>query len=364
MTNKNIKKKVNFKSTQSKALRIPAGKPQAQQQAGVPKRGSTQAYSQRSSRSSAFASMPQFTMAQIDPFAEESFGTKVPDDSTAPTATAFSRNLLPITVTTANPGMGQLFRYHPANWAVNPTGVTGTTWTWGTAYAGATVTSNIGALKANYTALKTVAWGLKISCRQNYAVATGMVHIAHVPDVIDGSTWSYPTSVSALEYAPYYRRIPVADLIQDDVIVNGRFTDATAFRFIDPAIGDAGSGTLAQANFPTPGWLGIMVWYEGNTTIADAIDIEYLAHYEGLPQTTSGTSGVIAATKCSPYSPTVLAATSFVGENTEPIRVTSECNENSPEFWATIEGVYNRGIQIANGVKSALRTAGYIATLI
>jgi hypothetical protein len=111
--------------------------------------------------------------------------------------------------------------------------VSATTWTTPAAYASFSA-ANVSSLANQFSAIRTVAWGLKITTRQAATAASGVVHIALISDNQAGTTWNVPQNVSQMENSPYYRRIPIADLIEDDVYVSGRYTDATAFGYYDP----------------------------------------------------------------------------------------------------------------------------------
>lgn len=314
-----------------------------------------------SQRQQAARRIPQFTMCQIDPFAPECFGAKVPDESTAPSSTAFSRTQYPLSTGSGFGGCGAVFRYHPAAFAVDLIPASSTSWANHTAFAGTTATSNQLALASAYSEVRAVGFGIKLSTRLNYTTASGVVHIALVPDILDKVTWNYPTGIGAMEYSPYYRRIPLADLIENEMLINGKYTDLTAFRYVDPAIPDFGP---TSAVFPSTGWLAIQVWYEGAINITNALDIEYIAQYECFSQASSTTLGVMSVSPASPSSPAVMAATSYLIDATEPIKVVSDTNENEPDFWQGVTSVFDTGLKIANGVASALEYAGMFAAML
>lgn len=306
------------------------------------------------------ASLPQFTIAQVDAFCPEAFGVKVPDDATAPSCVAFSRDEVSLNTTAAG-GIGIAFRYNPVATVVFPATVSSSTWTWPAAFGNSAAVSNSAALQSNFNALRTVAHGVKITTRQSAFNASGFVHVALVADSgTNQTTWSYPTSISAMEYAPYYRRIPIADLIEDEVLVMNKYTDHTAFRYIDPNHGDnnstfltTGLGTAYDYGFPTSGWMAILVWVEGPASITSAVDVEYIHHYECLTQSNAG---IIAITKAAPCSPAILAATSYVVEHSEPISATREDEDNIGPFWRDVSTLFTTGLRVANGVVSGVKT--------
>lgn len=273
--------------------------------------------------------IPQFTVASIDPFCPQAFGVKVPDEANMPSATAYSRNQLSWSTTTIG-GVGGTFRFDAGNFWVAAVPVTSTTWSWPT-FATTNYVINQPALNANFQLLRTVAFGLKVVTRQSAFNASGFVHIALIPESLTGTSYSYPTSVSFMEYAPYYRRIPLADLIEDEVTINGKYTDQTAFRYLSPNVSDVGASGGYNINFQSSGWSAIQVWIEAPPSITNVIDIEVIHHFEGL--TASAAFGVIEETPAAPCSPCVMAATSFVTERVEPVQVNREDEENTGKYW-------------------------------
>jgi len=292
-------------------------------------------------------SIPQFALAQVRPFDERVFGAKVPDEATFPSAVADTRDQIALTTGATYGGAGVVFRTGGNIAYVNTTPASSTSWTFGAAYAGGNFPDNQAALVANFAALRTVAYGVKITTRQSATVASGFVHVAICADSMAGTTWSYPTSVSQMEYCDAYRRIPVADLVQDEIIVSGRYYDQTAFQYHDPnAYPQALTGTATAFNSMS-GWGAIIVWFEGPVSIANAIDIDIVYHYEGIVGK-SGTSTILRATKASPHSPAILAATSYVMDQSDPITVVSEQKEGGLMSW--VKKAYNTGMAIASGV--------------
>jgi hypothetical protein len=210
--------------------------------------------------------------------------------------------------------------------------------------------SNAAALNANYNLLRTVAFGIKIETRQSAFNAAGFLHIALVPEQLEGSTnFAYPTSVSGMEYAPYYRRIPIADLIEDEITVCGKYTDpGTAFRYFAPSFSDV--NTPYPSAFNASGWSGIMVWVEApGLSIQNVVDVELIHHYEGLVQN-SANGGVIEITRAAPHSPAIMAATSYITDRVEPIQANREDEENTGSFWSYAGKLFPIALKVATGV--------------
>jgi len=295
------------------------------------------------------ATLPQFLIANIDPFSEKAFGVKVPDEATMPSAVAFSRDLVPLSVGTTFAGTGAVFRY-ASNAAIVPLVPTSSTSWAAPTYASSVAVSNAAQLNSNFGLLRTVAFGIKLETRQSAFNAAGFVHIALVPEALEGTTtFVYPTSVSGMEYAPYYKRIPIADLIEDEITVNGKYTDpGTAFRYYQANFSDI--ATPYPSAFQSSGWSGILVWVEApGLSITNAVDVEFIHHYEALTNNT-GAGGVIETTRAAPHSPAIMAATSYVNDCVDPIQVNREDEENQGNFWSYAEKLFPIGLKIATGV--------------
>lgn len=291
--------------------------------------------------------LPQFLIAQVDAFCPEAFGVKVPDEATMPSAVAFSRDLLPISIGATFAGAGAAFRFNAGAAIVLPTPTSSTSWTW-PLYAVSTPVSNQAALTANFDLLRTAAFAIKIETRQSAFAAAGFVHIAILPENMSGTNWGYPTSVGAMEYAPYYKRVPLADLIYDEITVQGKYTDSTAFRYL---LTNSDTANDYITPFIATGWSAILVWVEApGLSISNALDVEMIHHYEGLTQSTAASSGVIEATAAAPTSPAVMAATAFVADRVDPVQVNAEDEENKGSFWGDVGNLFKMGLGVASGV--------------
>jgi len=331
---------------QTNTSKIPTGSATNTTNGGTPSK-STQKNKNKKSNKQPKQNLPQFTVAQVDPFAPEAFGCKVPDMSTMPSACAFSRAVFSLSTTTVA-GVGTAIRPR-ISYSIPNVPVTSTSWTWPTAFSGTTNQPNTLALQNAYTALRPVASGVRLSCRQAYTAASGLLHIAIIPDMLNGTTWSYPTTTAQMTEAPYYRQVPLADLIEDDIIITNKFTDETGWAYLDPNTPD----TPGSNNLPASGWSVILIWLEGSASTANAIDIEQIVHWEGLVGPT-GNAGIISATKALPYSPALLAATQHVVEYSEPVKVVKDSQEDTSNFWDDICSIFDTGVKIANGVATVL----------
>lgn len=294
--------------------------------------------------------LPQFTLAQVDPFSPRAFGAKVPDEANMPSAVAFSRDLVTLNTQATFAGAGYVFRFDPANYVVSAVPTSTTSWTWPTFAAGNSPVSNQAALNTNFDLVRTVAFGIKIVTRQSAFSAAGFIHIALVSESLTGTSYSYPTTVSQMEYAPAYRRIPIADLIEDEIIVPGRFTDSTAFRYLSPNVQDVGAAGGYSTNFQSSGWSALLIWVEAPAvSLVNVLDIDVIHHYEAL--TRSGVAGgVVESTMAAPTSPAVMAATTFVTDRMPPIQVDREDEEDTGKYWGIAGKLFKIGLKVAAGV--------------
>lgn len=297
--------------------------------------------------------IPQFVAANCDPFNEQVRGVKVPDQNSASSVAAFSLDRITIPADGTYGGAFRAFRYHPKNAVVGATSMaSATTWNPTGAFLGGSAVSNTTALAQGYAALRCAAWGIRLNCRQSATTAQGVVHICQVPEVLDGATWSFPTSVSQMQTCGGYKRFDVAALTMKTHTEVGKFTDMTAFRYIDPNTAD----TSAPGIFSTTGWTSIIIAVEGATAGANVLDVDFIHHWEALP---GPGAPVIPPSTAMAYSPAVLASTSFVQEHLSSANVINDV-VSSKAFWADVYDLFNTGIAIANGVASGLE---YVAPL-
>lgn len=291
--------------------------------------------------------VPQYLIAHTDPFRESALGVKVPDQNTAASGTAVSYGRATATTDATYGGWVGAFRYHPKGTSVSATGVaTANTWTWQASFAGLNAATNLSSLSSQYGAIRCVGWGIHISCRQSDANAEGTVHIAHVPDVLNGSTWELPTSVAQMQSCGGYKNIRVSQLAKTSTTEVGRFTDQTAFRYIDPGLSDYAAPNI----FPTSGWCTIVVFIEGAKTNSAVLEIDTVHHWEGLQSQGQGINPITAA---APFSPSVIAAVTHVSETISAARKIVDPDGDS-SFWKDVKHYFATGLAIANGVRQGI----------
>jgi len=296
--------------------------------------------------------LPLFAAAQLSPFDEGVKGIKVPDQATAPSFTALSRDLTGFTTDATYGVSGSVFRYHPTNFRVGVTAASSSSWSFTAAFGNAVNTTNLSSLTASFAALRPVAWGVRLTSRLATTTASGNVHICLVPDLVDGTTWTYPTTLSAMESCVGYRRIPVAELCTNEVVIASKFTDGSAFTYIDPAKADTGAPGIA----PASGWMAIMVIVEGPVSTTNIIDTDAIHHWEALAGTGSA-MGVFSPSEAAPSSPAAMAATKYLIDKASPVRIVSDV-VNDEGFWRAAADTFSAGVKIATGLYNGMELLG------
>jgi hypothetical protein len=172
------------------------------------------------------------------------------------------------------------------------------------------------------------------------------------------ATWSYPTTISSLMAQPSYFSISVADLIQHDVCIPGRFMDLSAFRYRD----SKSTPTRSVGVESTVGWAAIIVVVEGAPQKVEVVRLEAIHHYEGLTRTETT---LLEETPAELFSPAALAATKNMVELLPVSSNRTASGEVSNNFWTKCQSAFNQGLQIAHGVASNVSTvAKVLATVL
>jgi len=237
--------------------------------------------------------MPRFLLAQVDPFNKDSCHARVPDDSTAPSSSFFTYDEFSLgpNNTITNGAIAAWFMPNPQQFVAAGTSVDQVSWSWVAAYGGTTATSKQSVLNSQFRLSRPVAHGIRITCGLAPTSVTGYCHVAlYSLSLYNQSTWNLPTTLSGMTELPFYRRVTLASLTQNPMIVSNKFLDQTAFRYSDINSNEAASaakGTFQVAN----SWMGIMVVVEGTgliggatTSITPAITIENICHFEAQSQ--------------------------------------------------------------------------------
>lgn len=131
----------------------------------------------------------------------------------------------------------------------------------------------ITSMLANYLDVRTVACSARIQCTQAALNAQGFIHMACVPEDMQGtsaSTWSYPSSFSAMERAPFYQKVPLASLINNSATIALPIMDEGAWRYRNCNLLPSAVGSnFLQVNY-TASSLPVQVTMTGLVTATSA----------------------------------------------------------------------------------------------
>jgi len=264
-------------------------------------------YSSYASRAPSYK-VPQFAVAQIDPFDPASRGVRVPDESTAPssafklfdqTTMAGSTGGTPV----ANEAACRLFFPNCVRYSKRQSNTSNSTTSvsWGSTWAGDSDTpSKASSVTSTYSLSRPVSHGIRLSCPLAPTTVTGYAHIALVsidtygadgdsPDAL-ATAGKLPTTVSDMRELPHYRRVTLASLTQESLTVVNKFLDTTAFRYTSTQSDELTSAAAGQekGTFHVPSsWMAIVVFVEGHSQAAGTtvLTIENITHFEGQTKT-------------------------------------------------------------------------------
>jgi len=244
------------------------------------KRGKQRA---RASRQRKKYLLPKFMMAQIDPFHPDSYNVRVPDESTAPSSAFFLFDSINLATASLGNAVARYFFPSCHTVAVQSVEVNPQSWTWSGAYSNVINPARSVLAQTQYSVARPVAHGVKISCPMAPTSVTGFCHIAlYTLDLYGNTTWALPTNVSQMTECPFYRRVTLASLTQNALIVVNKYLDQTAFRYIDTGSNEAFEAGKGSFHVPSS-WMGIMVVVEGHSAaiVQSIVNVESIAHFEG-----------------------------------------------------------------------------------
>jgi len=240
--------------------------------------------------------LSQYQIAQVDAFDPRAVGVRIPDSNSTPSVGLLTSDDWNLGIPATN--------NYARCWALQPntsisivpsTGVSSTTWSWAANFGSNIQSNKYASVGTNFDLFRPVAHGVRISCSLASTAATGFCHIAVYPSRTTKTTWDFPTSISAMADCMWYTRITVSSLTQTPYVIQNKFLDCTANRYIDTvdtngrkgdnpagAASNLGAGAISVANE----WCTVLIALEGaNGTGTDntPISAETLVHYEALP---------------------------------------------------------------------------------
>jgi hypothetical protein len=235
-----------------------------------------------------------FAYANADPFCEMAQGARVPDFSTSPSIPVRTVDVDNLSNSGSNcsaylfiPSLNVLYS--------GSTSASGSAWTWGAAYSTyAHGSQKKTGMVADFSLIRPVAWGIRLSTQIAKLYATGTVHIAYVPLSFNTATWAAPLNFGDLQEMPGYQKLPLSSLCESSVTVTGKFLDTHAFEYFDPATGPTSQQGSLSNSAGSLGWYGICIVLDGvvNNTNATSnqVQFECVIHWEGQEAVTGSTA--------------------------------------------------------------------------
>jgi len=286
--------------------------------------------------------VPKFLMAQINPFERQCFHVRVPDESTAPSSSFYTYDEVNVALGAGSFTGNALAQYYYPNpryvytKSVVAAGSQPANWAWDSLYGSKFETSRYSSISQQYSLTRPVAHGIRITCGLAPTDTTGFCHIAlYSLSDYNVSTWNLPLNFSDMTELPYYKRVTLASLTQNPLIVVNKFLDQTAFRYTDVSSGEQGNignpGSFHVAN----SWMGIMVVVEGHKQApgVSIISVESICHFEGQSKYGGITQDIPAETP----NPTFMAAASETVANTD-----STFTDDSDSMKNRLSGALNK----------------------
>ena len=229
--------------------------------------------------------MHKFVRAQINPFDANVIGVKIPDSNTYPSSPIKIEDAFSGVMTDANGLKALAFIPMLKNNVILHTPATSASWTWAAAYAGGSDSGRSAAVKAQFSLVRPVAHGLRVTCSGAPTAITGNLHVAIVAQSDFGkTTWNFPTSLSEMSNCMFYKKYPLAQFTQQGLTIVNKFLDCTSTKYIDPA--SDGIDNSTDVGFQTNGWATILVVVEGAPVTTSVLSIEEVLHMEAIPLVT------------------------------------------------------------------------------
>jgi len=253
------------------------------------------------------SSAQKFILAQADPFDTKCFGAKIPDSSTLPSVSLVDTETQALTLVTTSNAKCYAFLPQYTVAGVEATELNPVQWSWPAAFAGSFNRGKRTNYVASYELDRPVAHAVRISSSVAPTTATGFVHVAiDFQSNLGETTWSWPTTPSAMSGCQFYRRVTLASLTQSPLTIINKFTDETAWRYQSANSAATVAQLTGTANsFQIMGsrsWGALLVAFEG-TGSTNPLNVEHILLTESIPTTGS----IITGTTAAPSQPSILA---------------------------------------------------------
>lgn len=301
--------------------------------------------------------LPKFIKAQIDPFDRSVGGVKIPDSNTYPSTALTSEDQWLGQSTDANGLCAYAFLPSLKNAKVNHTASSTSAWTWSAAYAGGEDSGRLTSIANNYTLVRPVAHGIKISCSGAPTTTTGNLHVAIVAATSFGkSTWNLPVNISQMSNGMFYKKYPLAMFTQQTLTIVNKFIDCTATRYLDPS--SDGVASAVDVEFQTNGWATICIAVEGGPASTALLAIEEVLHLEAIPKV----EAVDSSSSAAPFNINTLQGASHLAGNVPAAFTEQERQSYFQDVTAAVQGgVYDAASSAYHsyGLPFVRRAAGF-----
>jgi len=270
----------------------------------------------------------QYQLAQIDAFDPRAVGVKIPDSNTTPSCGVMVSDDFNLSSPGTNYAVCYALQPSISTSLITSNSVTSSqAWTWPTSFGGTTASNKYGSIAANFDLFRPVAHGVRISSSLSSTAATGFVHIAVYPSRTTKTSWDFPTSLALMADCMWYTRITLSSLTQTPYVIQNKFLDCTAQRYIDTNDGanKQGDNPSSASNTTRAGvfnianeWCTILIALEGTAVgggLTVPLSAETLVHYEALP----APGGVQAGGPAAQFDPRDLQGASAIGAQTNPV---------------------------------------------
>lgn len=283
-------------------------------------------------------SMTRFQVATINPFHPDAVGAKLPDANSMPSCPVQMVDTVGMVADGTYGGAAMAFRPFPTGTYIAGASIaSATSWTWSAAFGSSTDSSRKTSITSNFTLVRPVAHGVRVSSALSPNTVTGFVHVAiFAGNMFNVTTWDFPTTTAMMSNGTIYKRVPLALLTNKSITIVNRSVDFSNEKYVDPASDVVAQGT--DLSFQTTGWGTIIVFVEGAPVNSTAVNVEQLTHLECIPLK----SGVADASPAARYNPGTIRVTSDFVNRADPV-IISDGNENdvANERSTFFSGVYD-----------------------
>lgn len=250
----------------------------------------------RRSTSTGSSKVPQYLVANLNPFDPGARGVRIPDTNTVPSSGfhTLDEGIVKNNGVSVAGGLimnafrPQVVSYLTAMGADTTSAVKVT-------FADCAVTdvNKKSAVASAYTVVRPVAHGVKLWCPLAATAAAGMVHVClYSGRESDTASYQLPNSITGMRECPFYRRMSLASLTQNPLFIANKFLDATAYEYKNPNVAEAANTAALQNAAVVAGvsqvpsaWMTIVVAVDGHGLATDGtaavLNFENIIHFEG-----------------------------------------------------------------------------------